>query len=228
MNGTDNNQITPEERAAIVGAKNKAMSSIVILATGMGLWAGSVFVNGGYTTQPEHHDMWRMVAILPAIWGIVLLVTYRYSWSSLIGAIVMSVSGFYLASAPTLPDYAVRAKDERREAARVVDPVPFRSRTVDSSGDQERMVVNLPEVDPDLSRGVDEAFAKAEADRQERENEIRSLLNFCRQIQIERGQSWTRPQSLEEAPCTISEMEQRRVRFEAEYFRRHPELARNQ
>lgn len=112
--------MTPEERASIVREKEKATTSVVVLAAGMALWAGSVFLKGGYTDQPEHHAMWRFVALLPAFWGIVLLIIFRYSWTNLISALVMSVSGFYLANAPTVG----QVSDEYRRPAVTTEASP--------------------------------------------------------------------------------------------------------
>jgi len=212
------NQITPEERAAIVREKEKANSSIVILAAGMAIWAGSVIVKGGYTTQPEHHDLWRMVALLPAIWGIVLLIIFRYSWTSLIAAIVMAVSGFYLANAPTVPGYVAASTDSRHDQERpeISRPSPRRP--------QLFSVANLPSFN-NLSDDRDSSIAD---ERRSKLNEVKSLLNFCREIQHEKGEEWTSPRSLEEAPCSIEEMEERRAQFKQQYYRRHPELVRNQ
>lgn len=101
--------MTPEERAETIKEKDKATAAVVILSICMGLWAISVFIKGGYTDQPEHHAMWRVVALLPAFWGLVLLVIFRYSWTLLIASIVMSASGFYLAKAPTVSGYEMES-----------------------------------------------------------------------------------------------------------------------
>lgn len=94
--------MTEEERAEIRREKDKASTAVIILAAGMALWAIDVFVDGGYTEQPEHHAMWRMVAILPGVWGVVLLIIFRYSWTNVICALALAISGFYLANAPTV------------------------------------------------------------------------------------------------------------------------------
>lgn len=117
--------MTEQERAEIVREKGKADTAVTVLAIGMALWAGSVFLDGGYTDQPQHHAMWRGVALIPAIWGVVLLLIFRYSWSNLICALTLIVSGFYLANAPTITTHqsgtATRATvyasqiDERQE-----------------------------------------------------------------------------------------------------------------
>lgn len=97
--------MSPEQEAArreALQEKSKADMAVNLLAICMVLWAGQVFINGGYTDQPEHHAMWRLVALLPAFWGLVLIVIYRYSWTNLAAAIALSVCGFYLAKAPTV------------------------------------------------------------------------------------------------------------------------------
>lgn len=94
--------MTEQEKAEAKREHDKASIAVKLLAVGMFIWAGQVFIDGGYTDQPEHHAMWRMVALLPAFWGLVLLVIFRYSWGNLIAALVMSLSGFYLAKAPTV------------------------------------------------------------------------------------------------------------------------------
>jgi len=217
MNLNDTNQITPEERAAIAREKSKAISSIVLLAGGVGIWAGSIFIDGGYTTQPEYHGMWRAVALLPAFWGIILLLIYRYSWTCIIGALVLSVSGFYLASAPTVPEYAARRVKRGAEEARTISDRGSRQEVAENqTGNRDE----AGEEEDEMPREDQVLLAK--------ENEIKSLLNFCRDIQQERGKKWKQPSTLEAAPCTIDEMERRRARFEDDYYRRHPDLVRNQ
>ncbi|MFN7826449.1 MAG: hypothetical protein ACK5RR_00645 [Acidobacteriota bacterium] len=209
------NQITPEEMAAIVREKEKATSSVVILAAGMAIWAGSVLLKGGYTTQPEHHAMWRVVALLPAFWGLVLLIIFRYSWTSLLAAVVMSVSGFYLAKAPTVPGYGIESAGSSYASERQAE----RRR---SANEPELTFSNLPRANETKNMIEDEDEPTY------RPHEIRLLLDYCRQIQQERGEEWTRPESLEDAPCTLAEMEERRAEFDVRSVDRSPQLARNQ
>lgn len=119
--------MTEQQKAEIVREKSKADTAVTALTIGMALWAGSVFLDGGYTDQPEHHAMWRGVALIPGIWGVVLLLIFRYSWANVICALTLIVSGFYLANAPTVTTYqsgkatraAVYAPDHR--SSREVD-----------------------------------------------------------------------------------------------------------
>ena len=217
------NQTTPEEMAAIVREKEKATSSVVILAAGMALWAGSVLLKGGYTTQPEHHAMWRVVALLPAFWGLVLLIIFRYSWTSLLAAVVMSVSGFYLAKAPTVPGYGIEpvaswsASERQAEGRRPANEPEFTFSNLPRANETGKVI---EDVDEDVDLDEDEPIY--------RPHEIRLLLDYCRQIQQERGGEWTRPESLEDAPCTLTEMEERRAEFDERSLRTSRQLARNQ
>ena len=98
--------MTREERAIANGReREKAINAVTVMAALMAVWAIQVALNGGYTTQPEHHEMWRGVSAVCGGWGIVLLlVSFCFRGSTLykIAAIVITASGFYLASAPTI------------------------------------------------------------------------------------------------------------------------------
>lgn len=99
--------MTREEQAiANAKEKEKAINAVTVMAALMALWAVQVGLNGGYTTQPEHHEMWRSVSGICGGWGVILLlVSYFFRGSTLytIASIVITASGFYLASAPSLP-----------------------------------------------------------------------------------------------------------------------------
>lgn len=99
--------MTREERAIANGReRDKAINAVTVMAALMALWAAEVWLNGGYTTQPEHHDMWRMVSAGCGCWGVVLLLVsmfFRGSTLYAIAALVITASGFYLASAPSIP-----------------------------------------------------------------------------------------------------------------------------
>lgn len=87
------------------GEREKAVNAVTVLAALMALWAGQVWISGGYTTQPEHHDMWRGLTAICGGWGaILLLVSYCFRGSTLytVAAIIITASGIYLASAPTV------------------------------------------------------------------------------------------------------------------------------
>ena len=99
--------MTREERA-IANAKEKeeAINAVTVMAALMALWAGQVWLNGGYTTQPEHHAMWRGITAICGCWGVILLMVsmfFRGSTLYTVAATVITGSGFYLASAPTIP-----------------------------------------------------------------------------------------------------------------------------
>lgn len=99
--------MTREERGiANAKEKEKAINAVTVMALLMALWAVQIALNGGYTTQPEHHEMWRMVSAGCGGWGVILLlVSFFFRGSTLytIAAIVITASGFYLASAPSIP-----------------------------------------------------------------------------------------------------------------------------
>lgn len=97
--------MTEQERAEIAREKGKADTAIIVLTIGMVVWAGSVFLDGGYTDEPQHHEMWRSVAAISGIWGFVLLLIFRYSWANLLCALTLMATGFYLANAPTITTY---------------------------------------------------------------------------------------------------------------------------
>ena len=98
--------MTREERGiANAKEKEKAINAVTVMAAVMAVWAAQVWLNGGYTTQPEHHEMWRMTAALCGWWGVILLLLsffFRGSALYIVAAIVITASGFYLASAPTI------------------------------------------------------------------------------------------------------------------------------
>ena len=99
--------MTREERGiANAKEKEKAINAVTVMAALMALWAGQIWMNGGYTTQPEHHEMWRGVNAICGGWGVILLlvsVFFRGSTLYVIAALVITASGFYLASAPSIP-----------------------------------------------------------------------------------------------------------------------------
>lgn len=99
--------MTREERAiSTAKEKEKAINAVTVMALVMAAWAVKVGLNGGYTTQPEHHEMWRSVSSICGWWGVILLLLsyfLRGSTLYIIAAIVITASGFYLASAPTIP-----------------------------------------------------------------------------------------------------------------------------
>lgn len=99
--------MTREERGiANAKEKEKAINAVTVMAAVMALWACQIALNGGYTTQPEHHNMWRGTAAICGWWGVILLllsVFFRGSTLYIIAAIVITASGFYLASAPSIP-----------------------------------------------------------------------------------------------------------------------------
>jgi len=91
-----------KEMLEIAQAKRKADICIIILAVFMASWAGEIMLKGGYDAPAAHIQLWRGISWLPLIYGVVLLVTFRYSWSNLIGAIVTIASSWYLISAPVI------------------------------------------------------------------------------------------------------------------------------
>lgn len=99
--------MTREERAIANGReREKAINAVTVMAALMAAWAVQIALNGGYTTQPEHHEMWRTVSAGCGIWGVILLlVSFFFRGSTLytVASIVITASGFYLASAPSLP-----------------------------------------------------------------------------------------------------------------------------
>jgi len=99
--------MTREERAITNGReREKAINAVTVMALVMAVWAAKIYLNGGYTTQPEHHEMWRSVSGICGGWGVILLlVSYFFRGSALyvIAAIIITASGFYLASAPSIP-----------------------------------------------------------------------------------------------------------------------------
>ena len=99
--------MTREERGiANAKEKEKAINAVTVMAALMALWACQIALNGGYTTQPEHHEMWRMVSAGCGCWGVVLLLVsmfFRGSTLYTLASIVITGSGFYLASAPSIP-----------------------------------------------------------------------------------------------------------------------------
>jgi hypothetical protein len=99
--------MTREERAiANAKEKEKAINAVTVMAALMAFWAVQVGLNGGYTTQPEHHEMWRTVSAGCGIWGVILLlVSFFFHGSTLYVAasIIIIASSGYLATAPTIP-----------------------------------------------------------------------------------------------------------------------------
>jgi hypothetical protein len=98
--------MTREERAVSnQREKEKAINAVTVMAALMAVWAVQVWLNGGYTTQPEHHAMWRGTAAICGCWGVILLlISFFFRGSTLytLASIVITGSGFYLASAPTI------------------------------------------------------------------------------------------------------------------------------
>ena len=98
--------MTREERAVSTQReKEKAINAVTVMAALMALWAGQLALNGGYTTQPEHHEMWRMTAAICGCWGVVLLllsVFFRGSALYVAASIVIIASSGYVATAPTI------------------------------------------------------------------------------------------------------------------------------
>jgi hypothetical protein len=98
--------MTREERGiANAKEKEKAINAVTVMAALMAVWAAQIWLNGGYTTQPEHHAMWRGTATLCGCWGVILLLVsmcFRGSTLYTLASIVITGSGFYLASAPTV------------------------------------------------------------------------------------------------------------------------------
>lgn len=99
--------MTREERAiSTAKEKEKAINAVTVMALVMAVWAGQIWLHGGYTTQPEHHEMWRAVSAGCGIWGVILLLVslfFRGSTLYTVASIVITASGFYLASAPSIP-----------------------------------------------------------------------------------------------------------------------------
>jgi DhnA family fructose-bisphosphate aldolase class Ia len=99
--------MTREERGiANAKEKEKAINAVTVMAALMAAWAVQVGLNGGYTTQPEHHEMWRSVSAICGGWGVVLLLAsifFRGSTLYVAASIIIIASGGYLATAPTLP-----------------------------------------------------------------------------------------------------------------------------
>lgn len=98
--------MTREERGiANAKEKEKAINAVTVMAGLMAVWAVQVWLNGGYTTQPEHHEMWRMTAAICGWWGVILLllsVFFRGSALYIVAATIITGSSFYLASAPSI------------------------------------------------------------------------------------------------------------------------------
>ena len=99
--------MTREERAiANAKEKEKAINAVTVMAALMAVWAAQVWLNGGYTSQPEHHEMWRTVSAGCGVWGIILLLAsifFRGSTLYAVASIIIIASSGYLATAPTLP-----------------------------------------------------------------------------------------------------------------------------
>jgi hypothetical protein len=98
--------MTQEERGiANAKEKEKAINAVTVMALLMAVWAVQIWLNGGYTTQPEHHAMWRGTAAICGCWGVILLLVsmcFRGSTLYTLASIVITGSGFYLASAPSV------------------------------------------------------------------------------------------------------------------------------
>lgn len=99
--------MTREERGiANAKEKEKTINTVTVMAALMALWACQIALNGGYTTQPEHHAMWRGTAAICGWWGVILLllsVFFRGSTLYAAASIIIIASGGYLATAPTIP-----------------------------------------------------------------------------------------------------------------------------
>ena len=99
--------MTREERAIANGReREKAINAVTVMAALMALWAIQVGLNGGYTTQPEHHEMWRSVSGICGCWGVILLLVsfcFRGSTLYVAASIIIIASGGYLATAPSIP-----------------------------------------------------------------------------------------------------------------------------
>lgn len=150
-----------DDRAGRIREQNKATATIVAVALIVGVRALNIFINGGYTTQPEYHSLWRGVAALAAFWGVVLLVTYRYSWTCVIGAVVITLSGYYLTVAPTVTGYNTKNGNVSRD-------------------------LGATESNPRKSR--DESYDDSPS---EEENETKYNQNICREIVENRGDTFS-------------------------------------
>lgn len=98
--------MTREERGiANAKEKEKAINAVTVMAALMAAWAVQLWLNGGYTTQPEHHEMWRGTAALCGCWGVVLLllsVFFRGSALYVAASIIIIASSGYVATAPAI------------------------------------------------------------------------------------------------------------------------------
>lgn len=93
--------MTPEERekAEARQAQGEATNMLMLVAGVLGLYAGSLYVQGGYDAE---NSLMRLVGVAAALFGVVLLVTYRYSYSALGASIVLIIAGYYVYSAPVV------------------------------------------------------------------------------------------------------------------------------
>lgn len=85
------------EKAEAIKEQGEATNMLMLVAGAIGLYAGSLYVQGGYDAE---NSLMRLVGVAAALFGVVLLVTYRYSYSALGASIVLIVAGYYVASAP--------------------------------------------------------------------------------------------------------------------------------
>lgn len=192
-----NNNNDAEDKAGMLREQQKATTSMIILASGMALWALSVVVKGGYTEQPEYHDMWRSLSLIPALWGIILLIIYRYSWSCVISAVVMVISGGYLATAPTVQGYAVESKStEIRTTSR---NLPMDVETKDR-------------VDTEHQTNTDDEVS----DYTEEDNNRAFNNNVCKEIVERQGRVFRSTDQ-----CSNTEIEQYKLKLKREYCERH-------
>ena len=91
--------MTEQEKAEARQAQGEATNMLVIVAGAIGLYAGSLYVQGGYDAE---NSLMRLVGVAAALFGVVLLVTYRYSYSALGASIVLIIAGYYVFSAPVV------------------------------------------------------------------------------------------------------------------------------
>lgn len=119
--------MTEQEKAEAIKAQGEATNMLVIVAGVIGLYAGSLYVQGGYDAE---NSLMRLVGVAAALFGVVLLVTYRYSYSALLASIVLIIGGYYVSSAPVVGEArTVSASTSSVSAEESPTPAPIRKFT---------------------------------------------------------------------------------------------------
>lgn len=119
--------MTEQEKVEARQAQGEATNMLVIVAGVIGLYAGSLYVQGGYDAE---NSLMRLVGVAAALFGVVLLVTYRYSYSALLASIVLIIGGYYVSSAPVVGEArTVSASTSSVSAEESPTPAPIRKFT---------------------------------------------------------------------------------------------------